>query len=603
MRSIRLSGIRLAVVAAFVLLAAPNLSADVIVGPTLTLDPIDKTPLAALLELETDTPVQVELTISFGAEVQTVLFPDISTQHSLPVLGMKPDRTYSVDIELIPGGPLPTMFVTTDPLPADFPTLTVLTSDPPEMEPGLTMIDCFNRGSDPRPRWTVIIDHAGDVVWYSDRCLSAVRQLPNGKLIARINESLYHMDMLGNLVLTVLQDPGDGLHHDLEPTPHGTYLSLTRRSVEVEDYPTSDSDPKAPTQTATIRDEPVVEFFADGSLRREWGLVEMLDETRIGYGSLSSTSVGLDWVHDNAVIYDPTDDSIVVSGRHQDAVFKFSRETGELVWILGNHNNWSSEFQQYLLTPINAPFEWQYHQHAPMWTGAGTLLLFDNGNLRASPFDGTTPMTNEESYSRGVEFSIDDVNMTVEQLWEFGASSTPRLYSFFISDADWMEQTNNRLMTFGGTSHVDGVAGETIGRGPVHVRIIETTDETPATKVFDVEFYDPTGGRITAYRSERIPSLYPPQNIKAPNGIGNTLTLSQAPGETTHSWVASPTDADHSAAGYYMVYASSAPNSGFAITESIGATEVTTDNEALPIVYYKIVAGNVSGTSNDVPAP
>ena len=82
-----------------------------------------------------------------------------------------------------------------------------------------------------------------------------------------------------------------------------------------------------------------------------------------------------------------------------------------------------------------------------------------------------------------------------------------------------------------------------------------------------------------------------------------TLTLSQAIGETNLSWLASPTDADHSAAEYYMIYASSASDSGFAITESIGATQARTDHEAQPVVYYKIVAGNVSGTSNDVPVP
>ena len=113
-----------------------------------------------------------------------------------------------------------------------------------------------------------------------------------------------------------------------------------------------------------MRDGPVVEFFPDGTLRREWLLTDIIDPTRIGYDSLNQTADGRDWAHANAVVYDPSDDTFIASLRHQDAVIKFSRATGELVWILGPHDNWTAEFQPFLLHPIDTPFEWQYHQHA-----------------------------------------------------------------------------------------------------------------------------------------------------------------------------------------------------------------------------------------------
>jgi len=132
-------------------------------------------------------------------------------------------------------------------------------------------------------------------------------------------------------------------------------------------------------------------------------MLDILDPFRINYSSLLVLYDGFfesvfgeqletrDWSHGNAVVHDPADDSIVVSLRHQDAVVKFSRQTGELKWILGPHENWDMEqFGEFLLTPLSEDeFFFQYHQHAPDITDEGTILIYDNGNNRASPFDLT----------------------------------------------------------------------------------------------------------------------------------------------------------------------------------------------------------------------
>ncbi|NIM00972.1 MAG: hypothetical protein GTN89_08715 [Acidobacteria bacterium] len=331
------------------------------------------------------------------------------------------------------------------------------------------------------------------------------------------------------------------MHHDLVKTPLGTYLSLDRQEVNVADFPTSETDPNAPTAPALLRDDSVVEFLPDGTLREEWPHVDHLDITRIGYGSLNPTANGLDWTHSNAVTYRPEDDSIIVSVRHQDAVFKFSRQTGQLEWILGPHDNWSPAFEPYLLHPVGPGFRWQYHQHAPMWTGSGNLLLFDNGNLRASPFDGTTPDAPWEAFSRAVEYSIDTQNMHIRQVWEYGEDAAERIYSSFISDADWLPMTGNRLLTFGGTGYVDGVESATLGLGEVHPRIIEVTDDNVPVKVFELWAHDPSGGRIATYRGERIASLYPAvqvgENIVIDQGSWMTYLANSTDPGIGMSWV------------------------------------------------------------------
>ena len=574
---------------------------EVVSGPTLTMNPNGNTPLAGVVELETDEPVLVQLTLTDGADVRTVSFPDAAQRHYLPVLGLKPGRTTTVDVTLVPGGLAGTVLATTPALPADFPLLVTHVSVPQAMEPGYTLLDQFSRGTDPRPRYAIIVDSAGEVVWYTTEALSATRQLPNGELLWRTNQMLFRMDMLGKLTSIPLQDPGLGLHHDLEPTPHGTYLGLSARSVEVPDFPSSDTDPNAPRQTATVRDEPVVEFLPDGTVRREWSLLDILHPLRIGYDSLRPTTEGLDWVHTNAVVYSAEDDSIVVSARHQDAVFKFSRATGQLIWILGPHDNWPAEFQPFLLDPVGTPFRWQFHEHAPMWTPYGTLVLFDNGNRRASPFDGTTPLADSANFSRGVEFEIDEPAKQVRQLWEYGESAAPRLYSFFISDANWMPATGNRLIVFGGTSYVGGVSSASLGLGPSHTRVVEVTNDVVPVKVFDMTMYDPAGSAINVYRGARLLSLYPAQYVKTPNGVGKTLRMRKVAGAPLLFWSPSPADPAHTAADYYIAFVARAPYAVFSMFDSTANRELLLQPSPDNFLCYMVMSANSAGRSPDLP--
>ena len=382
------------------------------------MDPNRETPLAGVVEMQTDEPTGVELTISGDGDEWTVTFPP-ALDHYCPVLGMKPDRTYSVDVSLTAGGGLlvDTLMATTPSLPADFPLLSV-TSTPENMEPGFQLVDCS------QPGYAFAVDSAGDVVWYTTRCPmpGGPRQLPNGNLLYLAGgTAARELDMLGNVRLnTAMEFDGTGLHHDIARTPDGKYLFVDRETVIVEDFPTSTEDPDAPTETTNVVDDPVVQFLPDGGQVNKWYLTDMLDPTRIGYFSLRNRPEGKDWGHANAVTYVPEDDSILVSVRHQDAVIKFSRATGELIWILGNHHGWPPELEPFLLHPINTPFRWQFAQHAPMMTGDGNLMLFDNGNNRASPFDGNPVVLDEENFSGAIEYAIDEANMEVEQVWEFG---------------------------------------------------------------------------------------------------------------------------------------------------------------------------------------
>jgi arylsulfate sulfotransferase len=516
------------VLSAFCLLGASPEAWSLVVTtpPTVTLNPTGLAPLAARLDLTTDVPARVTVGVTGAGEAWGVVFPAYETTHALPIVGLKADRAYTVRVTVVDqrGQSLvldPALDVVTAPLPADFPAISVLVSDPLRMEPGFTLLDRFRRGGGGLGEsYTMIVDQGGEVVWYAPVGGSAMLQLPSGRLRFRSGErpgtdmvAVRDLDLFGDFAQTIpLADPGKGLHHDLYPTAKGTFLSLSSETAVVSGYPTSLTDPGAPTQTASIEDDPVVEFAADGSLLHRWPLTNLIDPTRVGFGALDVNPVGLDWAHANAVIDDPADDSILVSVRHQDAIVKFSR-AGQLKWILGPHDNWSAPWQPFLLDPVGAPFSWQWHEHAQMITPAGTLLLFDNGNYRASPFDGTVPMAAPDSYSRAVEYAIDERQMTVQQVWEYSPQGADRLYSASRGDADWMPTTGNVLITYSAVAYLGGTASCTLGLGGPHTRVLEVDHEASPQKVFELAIYDPNRAaapcpQIGIYRSDRIPTLY-----------------------------------------------------------------------------------------------
>jgi len=280
----------------------------------------------------------------------------------------------------------------------------------------------------------------------------------------------------------------------------------------VSNFPSSDTVSNAPLVTAKVDDNPVVEISAtNAALINAWSPLALLDPTRVTYLTYPGDIYGVDNEHANAVIDDPADNSIIVSLRNQNAVVKFSRLTGQLKWILGPPANWATSFQPYLLTPVGTPFEWNYAQHAPMLTPQGTLLVYDDGNYRASPFDASVP--DQSNHSRAVEYSINETNMEVSQVWDSTQADVDQLYTPIVGDANWLPQRRNVLVTYGYVTYINGVHPSPYASGATMVRIKELTHDPIPEVVFDLSFFD--YGNTSAnylgyfcYRSDRIPDLY-----------------------------------------------------------------------------------------------
>ena len=71
------------------------------------------------------------------------------------------------------------------------------------------------------------------------------------------------------------------------------------------------------------------------------------------FGDIVGTGPGRNWAHVNSVDYDPTDDSIILSSRHQSAIIKIGRDK-KVKWILASPEGWKKPWADKLLAPVDA---------------------------------------------------------------------------------------------------------------------------------------------------------------------------------------------------------------------------------------------------------
>jgi arylsulfate sulfotransferase len=500
---------------------------SILSGPTFT--PAPGAPLAGTLKITTDVNSRISVFMSNGTNVQEKDFYDFSTTHSETLLGFNPNRTNEILVTVYDENqnavtaPQVLTFVTA-PLPATFPVYRVLTNLPSQMEPGYTLFIDQNRNF--VVGYIIIMDNYGNVVWYKqtpEYSDGDVRQLSNGNLLLEEqtpNNDFVQINMLGQ-TNSILRPPAQypiNLHEALI-TSRGTILYISDAAVTVTNFPSvlpnqnmTDTDP--PLETVQMDDNPVVEIsMTNGALVNAWSLASRIYPERVTYlTGDANTSFGVDNIHANALVDDTNDNSIIVSMRDQNAVMKFSRLTGAVKWILGSPTNWPASFQPYFFTPVGSPFDWNWGQHRPTLTPEGTLLLYNDGNWRADPFN--TPVASSNNYGSAEEFSLNETNMQVSEVWNSEwQTNQDRLYSVVVGKAQWLPQTRDVLVTHGYVQFVNGVAPNPKDTDGSMSRIREYTHDPIPRVVFDLAMWNYTNtssiyvGNLV-YRATRIPDIY-----------------------------------------------------------------------------------------------
>ena len=507
--------------------------------PTIRPNPNPTVPLAAIVSFETAGSVRTTLTVSDGERRWTLEYPaGRDPAEGLPVVGMKYGKSHRIGVQIAsPSGETAQaatqLEFSTPEKPNDrilIPPVRVMVSKPEKMEPGYTLLSLRRvlprlRGERRRRMGATFgllaaIDHSGEIVWsyQSDARISDVEPLRNGNFVfVTTDNRATEIDVLGNRVghwyaADRPQGETDGLpiptltmHHEIDELSNGNLLVMGTEIREFDNWYSNETDPAAPRKRQRVMGDVIVEFTRAGEVVWTWKAFDHLDPYRIGYETFTNYWINRgfpgawDWSHGNGFFHDESDDSLLISFRMQDAVVKVDRKTGEIVWILGDHSGWPPHLQPKLLTP-DGEMSWFYHQHMPQITSKGTLLLFDNRTFSARPF--APPLRPAQTWTRAVEYAINEETRSVSQLWASQGPAADRLMTFAMGEADAMPSTGNVLLFYGSAAVVTDMSlswedvlapGGNTDRG---TRIREFTGTSPSEIVWDIDIYDSSEDQV-----------------------------------------------------------------------------------------------------------
>lgn len=385
-------------------------------------------------------------------------FNDFGLHHSIELIGLYADYLNHVDIRLINNAgdtvAKTTILIQTGHLPSNLPIINVDTLLNTPLEQGLNLVSNFSADN---PQIPLMVDNYGDIRWVLDYSTHpylnklnydcGIKRLRNGNFyFGDINSNkIYEIDLFGKVLhIWDLSLTSYIFHHDIFEKPDGNFITSVSKSGSIRD-----------DGTISVEDYIIEIDRTSGSVKTVWDLKELLDQSR-----LLLTTDKSDWTHVNAVLYDSTDNTIIVSARIQ-GVIKLTFDN-KIKWIIAPHRGWGinkrgEDLNKFLLTPlaadgtpikdtailngsVNHPdFEWCWYQHSIIQLPTGNLMLFDNGTVRN--FNDTTNI----KYSRAVEYKIDPINMTIQQEWEYGKERGLETFARIASSVQFLPNTNHVL--------------------------------------------------------------------------------------------------------------------------------------------------------------
>jgi len=287
--------------------------------------------------------------------------------------------------------------------PDDFPEFTIIQNG--ETAPGY-LIGSVDSQNPEVGSYFMIMDNAGVPVFYS-KTQSLGELLCNGLFAYRTeipgmskkytwylqNEDFSDADtfQMGNGYLAD--------NHDFQLLPNGHALMLCYDSQIIDmSQIVEGGHPVANITGAVIQELDVHKNVI--FQWRSWDHIPITDT----YQDVTAANFG--YIYVNSIELDKTDGHLILSCRNTSEVIKISRVTGEVMWRMGGKNN---EFIFINEHPENAPRYFKF-MHDVRRHANGHLTMFDNG---ADENDM------ERTYSRAVEYALDEVNKTATMVWEF----------------------------------------------------------------------------------------------------------------------------------------------------------------------------------------
>jgi len=463
--------------------------------------------LSCIVYFDTDVKTKAEVLIedSNGKSWSAKKDDSYRTTHEIPVFYMYAETKYTFTVKVTDengGRGSNSIEYTSSALPEDLPPIEVVVSNKEKMQAGLTLFNSWRWNPAVDISWGVLIavDESGKIVWYykASRLMFDVKMLSDGNII-------YSYQNLGLAEISIMGEEGDDLlsdingltnfevgtlHHDFIELPNGNLLAISAELRKIE-Y----DDGEGGTVEYNVIGDIIHEMTRDGSVVKSWNLFDYLDPQRIRYGfeenfwDIVYRKSTKDWTHANGLIYDASDNSMIISVRHQDWLIKIDMDTDELVWKMGEEGDFT----------LQGDGEWMFHMHSPKFTQNGNILLYDNGNARSSYAPGDTP------YSRVAQFSYDETAKTVTQEWEYRGEDP--YFVPFVGNVD--ELANGNILITDGAIIENPLVDEYELDNQKHTRIVEITPGDNPEKVFEIIIKDKSADKTgyLVYRANRLPAL------------------------------------------------------------------------------------------------
>ncbi|WP_164508377.1 aryl-sulfate sulfotransferase [Companilactobacillus kedongensis] len=465
-------------------------------NPYIKLNPYKTSPLTALVILKTDQAAKITYTVegkSDDTSVTNTVNGGYSKTHQVPVVGLYANYNNTVTMTATykdGATSTQTINIKTGSLPKYIKSakITVSKNDKTKMDIGNNKLTIINRTT----KEPFAIDADGEVRWYSTNYSQhTIEQISNGHMLIltkkKVDTSVYNdlieTDVLGRIYKeysfssgTKSNDSGNSkdettvIHHDLIELPNHDLL-------------------------ATVNDGSKYKEDVMAQISHKTGkVVKVIDLKKILPSSMyreykAGSDNKIDWFHQNAVDYDKSDNSIMISGRNQDMIIKLDYKTNKIIWIYSGKAKatWPKKYRDKILTPTQGTTitGGQHGLYLLKHDGdSEDIILYDN-NINVTNGDKKT----SGKYSQAVEYHINTKKMTIDQTWSYGKSLGKANFTSIIGYAE-RETNGNTLVDFG------------FKNGGQESNIIEV--DADGNQVFNVTVKN-ASSKAYAYRAYRIP--------------------------------------------------------------------------------------------------
>jgi hypothetical protein len=249
----------------------------------------------------------------------------------------------------------------------------------------------------------IVVDTDGEIRWVGASAENSISSVftDNGFVIGDQRSTRVRRLELDGTETTLTPASGyRNFHHDID-------IGKTGLLVEMD--------------TTADREMRIAEFTLAAGFGKEWNFGTIFTEHMTAGGDDPTRFVRppRDWFHTNAAIYDPRDDSLVVSSR-ENFIGKFDYETGAIRWLLGDPTKYWYTFPSLRAKALTLTGSGLYPigQHALSITSDGLLLTFNAGNPSESQPTGAPP-GEARTYSAVSAYRIDEAAMTATEEWSF----------------------------------------------------------------------------------------------------------------------------------------------------------------------------------------